>query len=150
MINYYHFFFALFTMKTFFNYIIKLIEFTKCSQVNDLGAKFFLLIWKHWLSYLKLIASLEHFFYIYLEKFDLAMRDAYLVPITYWLYFYFSNIVWPFNVNLVSYDFAWTGCAADWRSTSLKFYKNVEEKEPASAMWRREPASAPTTTSSQL
>jgi len=32
---------------------------------------------------LKLIASLEHFFYIYLEKFDLAMRDAYLVPITY-------------------------------------------------------------------
>jgi len=44
MINYYHFFFALFTMKTFFNYIIKLIEFTKCSQVNDLGAKFFLLI----------------------------------------------------------------------------------------------------------
>jgi hypothetical protein len=126
-------------MKTFFNYIIKLIEFTKCSQVNDLGAKFFLLIWKHWLSYLKLIASLEHFFYIYLEKFDLAMRDAYLVPITYWLYF--SNIVWPFNVNLVSYDFAWTGCAADWRSTSLKFYKNVEEKEPASA---------PTTTSSQL
>jgi len=26
----------------------------------------------------------------------------------------------------------------------------VEEKEPASAMWRREPASAPTTTSSQL
>jgi hypothetical protein len=139
MINYYHFFFALFTMKTFFNYIIKLIEFTKCSQVNDLGAKFFLLIWKHWLSYLKLIASLEHFFYIYLEKFDLAMRDAYLVPITYWLYF--SNIVWPFNVNLVSYDFAWTGCAADWRSTSLKFYKNVEEKEPASA---------PTTTSSQL
>jgi len=139
MINYYHFFFALFTMKIFFNYIIKLIEFTKCSQVNDLGAKFFLLIWKHWLSYLKLIASLEHFFYIYLEKFDLAMRDAYLVPITYWLYF--SNIVWPFNVNLVSYDFAWTGCAADWRSTSLKLYKNVEEKEPASA---------PTTTSSQL
>jgi hypothetical protein len=61
------------------------------------------------------------------------MRDAHLVPSIYWLYF--SNIVWPFNVNLVSYDFAWTGCA------SLKFYKNVEEKEPASV---------PTTTSSQL